>query len=40
VRITRYGGKQVTHIRYGGTPVTVDNVKNLPEEIKNELGID
>jgi hypothetical protein len=39
VRITTSGGKEVTHLRYGGTPIVVDNEKNLPDDVKEDLGI-
>ena len=39
VRIAQNGGKQVTYVRFGGTAISVDNEKNLPLDIKEELGI-
>jgi len=38
VRITSYGGKQVTYVKYGGAPITVDTERELPEEVKEEMG--
>jgi hypothetical protein len=38
-RIARSGGKRVTHVRYAGMPITVDDEKQLPIDIKEDLGI-
>ena len=38
-RVARSGGKLVTHVRYAGTPITVDDEKQLPDDIKEDLGI-
>jgi hypothetical protein len=38
VRITSYGGIQVTYVKYGGNPITVDTERELPEEVKEEMG--
>jgi hypothetical protein len=38
VRITSYGGTQVTYVKYGGVPITVDTERELPEEVKEEMG--
>jgi hypothetical protein len=39
VRIASSGGKLVTYASYGGTPVSVDREDQLPEDIKEMLGI-
>jgi hypothetical protein len=38
VRITSFGGKQVTFVKFGGVPITVDTERELPEEVKEEMG--
>ena len=39
VRIARYGGRPVTFVSFGGTPISVDQESELPEDIKEILGI-
>jgi CO dehydrogenase/acetyl-CoA synthase alpha subunit len=38
VRVIGYGSKQVTYVRSGGAPVTVDSERLLPEDIKELIG--
>ncbi len=38
VRVTGSGGKPVTFVQYGGEPISVDDEKRLPEEIRELLG--
>lgn len=38
VRVTPHGGTLVTNVRYGGIRVYVDNERELPEEVKEDIG--
>jgi len=36
--VSNYEGKPVTFVKYGGTPISVDNEAMLPEDVREELG--
>lgn len=38
MRITPSGGKAVTLDKSGGTPISVDDERQLPEDIKELMG--